>query len=269
MINFYHRHIPQCSETAKPLFELLSKKTLKWTQSCQLAFEDLKKTLVDPKVLSYPDRSKDASPLLLFVDASDIGAGACLAQVQQGKEHPIAFISTTFSQAESKYSTTEREVAAIRWAVKSLKPFLYGIKVYIHTDHNRLLFLNNMTLVNQRVARTLEEINDIDYELRYIPGKKNVVADALSRSLPQSEIDNTQCFQTEIPPGYVVLTMPGGGDSLFQCFSSWLTGSLDQHLQISELVTNELLENRTRYHLPTGKGSRITKQLKLLKYPGQ
>lgn len=53
MVNFYRRHIPRCSEIAKPLFELLSQKKIKWTSQCQQAFEDLKRALVDPKVLSY------------------------------------------------------------------------------------------------------------------------------------------------------------------------------------------------------------------------
>jgi len=145
MVNFYRKHIPNCSEIAKPLFELLSRKTIKWSQPCQVAFDQLKTLLLEPKMLAYPDRSQEATPLLLFVDASDIGAGACLAQLQGEEEKPIAFISTTFSNAERRYSTTEREVAAIRWAVKSLKPFLYGIKVLIHTDHKPLLFLNNDT----------------------------------------------------------------------------------------------------------------------------
>src|ERR1700755_2647256 len=271
MVNFYRRHIPHCSEIAKPLFELLGHKTLKWTERCQKAFEELKEALVRPPVLTYQDRSETAQPLKLYVDASDMGAGACLAQDQGGKELPIAFISTTFSKAEQRYSTTENKIAAIRWAVKSLKPFLCGIRVIIHTDHKPLLFLYNMPLVNSRVARTLEEINDIDYELRYITGKQNIVADVLSRAPVGTALEDLESqMVNEIPKGFSEIKMPGGGDSLFQAFSTWLYGSGEQHQVLRTEVTLELLNNRPKYGLQNGKSSQhITKALQLMKHVGQ
>src|SRR5678815_3259821 len=133
LINFYRRHIPNCSVIAKPLFDLLRfPKNVPWTEQCQLAFDNLKQLLTTPPFLSYPDRSEQATPLLLHTDASGIGAGACLSQVQNGENKPIAYISTVFSKAQRGYSATEKELAAIRWAVRSLKPFLYGIKVHVY-----------------------------------------------------------------------------------------------------------------------------------------
>lgn len=273
LVNFYRRHIPHCSEIAKPLFDLLSsKRTINWTDECQHAFDSLKELLTSPPILSYPDRTTTANPLVLHVDASGIGAGACLSQVQDNVDKPIAYISMVFSKAQRRYSTTDREVAAIRWAVQSLKPFLYGIKVVIFTDHKPLLFLQNMSLVNQRVARTLEELNDIDYELRYIPGKDNIVADVLSRVSFDLKLKTSTYTRDlpEVPDGFMETKTPGGGDSLFQCFSYYLHGHFDSHIQIREEVVEELLNNRQKYHLPTGREANQTlKQLQLTKYPGQ
>ena len=189
MVNFYRHHIPNCSQIAKPFSSLTSKncKKIIFTQECRDAFKTLKNALINPPLLSYPHREKAAGPMIIHVDASNSGAGACLSQKQNDEVRPIAFISTLFNKAEQRYSTTEKEVAAIRWAVRSLKPFLYGIKVIIYSNYLPLMYLNNMSLLNQRVARTLEENNDIDYELRYIPGKDNIIADALSRSLESTE----------------------------------------------------------------------------------
>ncbi|KAL7635049.1 UNVERIFIED_CONTAM: hypothetical protein RMT77_014034 [Armadillidium vulgare] len=272
LVNFYRRHIPHCSEIAKPLFDLLKlTKNFQWTDQCQKAFDSLKEKLTTPPLLSYPDRNPNANPLFLHTDASGIGAGASLSQIQEDIEKPIAYISMIFSKAQQAYSTTEREVAAIRWAVRSLKPFLYGIRVVIFTDHKPLLFLHNMPLVNQRVARTLEELNDIDYELSYVPGKENIVADILSRVPYELQIQhNRDTYIPELPEGFIMNIIPGGGDSLFQCFSQFLHGKLDLHLLIRQEVVQELLDNRVKYHIPTGREAKQTlKQLQLTKFPGQ
>src|SRR5678816_4117115 len=146
------------------------------------AFEELKQALVNPRLLGFPDYDSAASPMELHVDASEIGAGACLSQVQNDERRPIAFISMTFNGAQRNYGVIDKELTALRWAVKSLRPFLRGVKFIIFTDHMPLNYLQNMSLVDGRLARTMEELNEFDFEIRYIAGKSNVVADALSRS---------------------------------------------------------------------------------------
>ncbi|KAL7632687.1 UNVERIFIED_CONTAM: hypothetical protein RMT77_017012 [Armadillidium vulgare] len=77
MVNFYRRHIPQCSFIAKPLSCQTGGKVVHWTSECQTAFEKLKAALVSPTLLVFPDYSDEAPPLELHVDASDIGQGRC------------------------------------------------------------------------------------------------------------------------------------------------------------------------------------------------
>ena len=108
-----------------------------------------------------------------------MGAGAYLAQVQDGSHRVIGFASMSFSPTQLNYSTLERELTALRWGVKTFRPFLYGVEFILYTDHQPLLYLHKMRIVCSRLARTIEELSDFIFEIYYIPGHLNC-ADALS-----------------------------------------------------------------------------------------
>ena len=165
-----------CSVVARPLNKLLGSKRLHWTPECQAAFDQLREALITPPILSYPD-FKSGEPFLLYTDASNTGVGACLLQDQDGVPRVIAYVSTTFNIHELKYSVLDKELTAIRWAVKRLKPFLWGHRVVICCDHKPLSYLQSRKHLDTRLARMLEELGEYDFEIRYIPGKCNVVAD--------------------------------------------------------------------------------------------
>ena len=274
MVNFYRRHIPHCSSIAKPLSCQTGGRTVQWTEKCQEAFEKLKSSLVDPRLLAFPDYSLNSPPLELFVDASDIGAGAVLSQQQGDDSRPIAFISMTFSDAQRKYSTVERELAALRWAVKALRPFLCNEKEFIiYSDHEPLQYLHNMSTADGRIARTLEELSEYNFQIRHISGRKNILADALSRSpVPVIESEPVD-MRTEgtfkesyIPQGFKQITVPGGGDSLFRCFAIWLEGSEGSHIDMRERLVTELIKDPRKYNLH---GRNLLKRLRLMAHPGQ
>ncbi|GFW98975.1 retrovirus-related Pol polyprotein from transposon 297 [Trichonephila clavipes] len=119
---YYRRYIPEFSVIAAPLTDLLKgqnrKSTVDWNSSCQNAFEELKTRLSKNPVLYSPDFTK---PFIIQCDASNLGIGVVLSQVCENKEHPIMFLNKKLSLAEQKYSTTEKECAAIIFAVQKLK----------------------------------------------------------------------------------------------------------------------------------------------------
>ena len=184
LVNFQRKFVANFSSLQKPLSEKLvgrGSRKLKWTRDMEAAFLTLKEKIKEDLLLSFPDFSAGASPLELFVDASDIGAGACLTQQQDGDVRVIAFASMTFNVAERRYSVIEKELAGLRWGVKSFRPFLIGTEFLLYTDHQPLIYLNNMKLIDGRLARTLEDLADYNFRILYLPGKTNCAADALSR----------------------------------------------------------------------------------------
>ncbi|CAF4248222.1 unnamed protein product [Rotaria magnacalcarata] len=117
-------HSPNCATIQKPLSALTGKsKVLLWNSEAEIAFNTIKKLLVSPQLLAYPNYNS-TEPLKVHVDSSLTGAGAILSQKQSGVQRPIAFISTSWGQAEQDYASTARELAGLRWAVKKLAPFL-------------------------------------------------------------------------------------------------------------------------------------------------
>ena len=148
---FQRKFIHQFSDIAKPLTNHTGppkRQKITWTEEMNHAFETLKSKLAEETRLSFPDYTEGAEMLELFVDASSIGAGACLTQKQNGENKTIAYSSIAFSTTEQHYSTIDRELLALKWGIKTFRSFLFGIKFILYTDHKPLLYLQNMSREN-------------------------------------------------------------------------------------------------------------------------
>ena len=177
LAGYYRRFMKGFSVIASPLTKLLRKGVmLEWSNKCQNSFEQLKEMLVEAPVLTQPTSGKEYT---LYSDASSIGLGCVLMQ----DEKVVAYASRQLKSHEQNYPTHYLELAAVVFALKIWRHYLYGEKCRIFTDHKSLKYLLTQKELNLRQRRWLELFKDYDCIIDYHPGKANVVADALSRKV--------------------------------------------------------------------------------------
>ena len=145
-----------------------------WADQCEQSFQELKERLVTAPILAIPS---GAGGYVIYSDASHRGLGCVL--MQSGKV--IAYASRQLRPHEKNYPTHDLELAAIVFALKIWRHYLYGETCEIFIDHQSLKYLFTQKELNMRQRRWLELIKDYDLQINYHPGKANVVADALSR----------------------------------------------------------------------------------------
>uniref|UniRef100_A0A670JYV5 Gypsy retrotransposon integrase-like protein 1 n=1 Tax=Podarcis muralis TaxID=64176 RepID=A0A670JYV5_PODMU len=126
----------------------------------------------------------------LETDASDRAVGSILLQPGDGGQwKPCAFFSRKLNKSEQNYTVYDRELLAIHEAFRRWRHFLIGAqhKVQVCTDHKNLEYWRTARVLNQRQVRWAQEFSKFNFEIRYVPGKENVRADALSRKPEYSE----------------------------------------------------------------------------------
>jgi hypothetical protein len=146
-----------------------------WDNDCEVSFQTLKHKLVNAPIWSLSESGKRFT---VYTDASRIDLGCVL--MQDGKV--IAYGSRQLKKHERNYPTHDLELAAVVFALKSWRHYLYGETCDIYTDHKSLKYIFTQRELNMRQRRCLELIMDYDLTIQYHPGKANVIADALSRT---------------------------------------------------------------------------------------
>ncbi|EOY03326.1 DNA/RNA polymerases superfamily protein [Theobroma cacao] len=175
LAGYYRRFVKDFSKIVAPLTKLTRKDTkFEWSDACENSFEKLKACLTTAPVLSLP---QGTGGYTMFCDASGVGLGCVL--MQHGKV--IAYASRQLKRHEQNYPIHDLEMAAIVFALKIWRHYLYGETCEIYTDHKSLKYIFQQRDLNLRQCRWMELLKDYDCTILYHPGKANVVADALSR----------------------------------------------------------------------------------------
>ncbi|KAG8490817.1 hypothetical protein CXB51_013992 [Gossypium anomalum] len=175
LAGYYRRFVKGFSMIATPMTKLLQKDVkFEWTEKCQQSFDQLKTYLTEAPILVQPESGKE---FVIYSDASLLGLGCVL--MQEGRV--VAYASRQLKPHEKNYLTHDLELAAIVFALKIWRHYLFGEKCHVFSDHKSLKYLMTQRDLNLRQRRWLELLKDYELVIDYHPGKANVVADALSR----------------------------------------------------------------------------------------
>ena len=187
LAGYYRKFVKDFASIAKPMTRLTGKDTkFDWTDVCMESFTELKRKLTDTPVLVLP---RPGVPYEVYTDASGTGLGCVL--MQDG--HVIAYASRQLRPQEVNYPTHDLELAAVVFALKTWRSYLFGEKVQILTDHQSLKYIFTQADLNLRQRRWMELLADYNLDIMYHPGKANQVADALSRRM--NDVSGTKAVQ--------------------------------------------------------------------------
>ncbi|GJV09492.1 putative reverse transcriptase domain-containing protein [Tanacetum coccineum] len=185
----------------------LTQKSVKfnWGEKEETAFQTLKQKLCSAPILALPEGSEN---FMVYCDASHKGLGALLMQ----KEKVIAYASRHLKIHEKNYTTHDLELGAVVFALKMWRHYLYGTKYVVFTNHKSLQHILDQKELNMRQRRWLELLSDYDCELRYHPGKANVVADTILNA--QVKARKEENFEAEYLCGMIKNLEPRANGTL-------------------------------------------------------
>ncbi|CAN6557259.1 unnamed protein product [Malus baccata var. baccata] len=182
---FYRRFIKDFSKVSQPLCRLLKKDVaFDFNKECTTSFKQLKELLTTASIIVPLDWSL---PFELMCDASDYALGAVLGQRKDKRPHVIYYASWTLNDAQLNYSTTDKELLAVVFALDKFRSYLIGTKVIVFTDHAALKYLLSKKEAKPRLIRWILLLQEFDIEIQDKKGSENVVADHLSRIMHNEE----------------------------------------------------------------------------------
>ena len=161
---FYRRFIQNFSKIAKPLYKLLEKDAkFEWDAECQQKFEELKAYLTTTPIVIAPDWNL---PFELMCDASDLAVRVVLGQRVEGKSYVVYYASKTLNEAQRNYTTTEKELLAMVYALDKFRSYLIGSDIVIFKDHSTLKYLLKKQNSKARLIRWVLLLQEFNIQIR-------------------------------------------------------------------------------------------------------
>ncbi|CAG2247042.1 Transposon Ty3-I Gag-Pol polyprotein,Transposon Ty3-G Gag-Pol polyprotein,Retrovirus-related Pol polyprotein from transposon 297 [Mytilus edulis] len=186
LCNYYRQYMYKFSDIAAPLSQLTRKDVpFEWTQPCQESLKKLKIALPTSPILEYPQTD---GMFILDTDASNIGIGDVLSQIQENKEKVISYASKKLDRVQQRYSVTRRELLAVVTFLQQFRHCLLGRKFLLRTDHGSLRWIFAFKEPQGQLARWIESLSQYNFDIQHRPGTKHSNADAMSRNSNENDL---------------------------------------------------------------------------------
>ena len=185
LVQFVGMFIPGLQTDAEPL-NRLKRKDIKWEWKSpqQEAFDNIKNKILGAKPLHHPDFRR---PFIIKADASDVGIGGVLLQIQKGKLFPIEFWSKSFNKHQRNWGIEKRELYSIIMCLEKWRTMIINTSTTVLNDHRNLLNLMEKKHPTAMQARWIARLSEFDFKIGYIKGLNNRIADYLSRAFSKNK----------------------------------------------------------------------------------
>lgn len=182
--HYAHIPIPLYAAAAEP-------KSFVWNKECHDAFQLLKKRITEAPVLTLPVGDEMLS---LRTDASVFAMGGVLMQ----GDKVVGYFSRKMKDVETRYPTYDRELLAIKEAILHFRYYLHGRTFVVYTDHASIQHVLRQRRLSTRQMGLLGTLQHFNYEIKYWPGARNAVADALSRRPDHAEEKSEEIMVSDV-----------------------------------------------------------------------
>ena len=180
MCSYYRKFISNFAIIAEPLQKYTRDGAdFTWTPDAEMAFNTLKQSLITSPILAYPVKGRT---YYVDTDACNFAMGAVLSQRDEhDKEHPIAYMSKTFTGAQRNYCIWRKEFIAVVKALKTFEPYIIGQDVIVRTDNVAVTRMMKMENLNAQSANMVAYVDQLNVKIKHRKGREHIVPDALSR----------------------------------------------------------------------------------------
>jgi len=249
LMNYYWKFVPNYAKIAEPLTQLMCKnKRWHWDKKQKNTFHTLKRSLSE---MAHLRILNSTCKKVLKTNASDFTVGACLYQIKNEQQRPIAYWSKKLSKLKKRYEVHNKELLVIVKALQDWRSYLADTEkfIQIYTNHKNLRNFATTKQLNQQQICWAKQLANYEFQIHYKKGNENSEADALSRRPDHKEVkkihvkilseDDKEILTKGLTAMYKVKQAPLTNKETIQvCPNS----RADEHLEVKR--TEDLIQRR-------------------------